>query len=331
MKYFNLFYLAASLSIMMPACDNTEDISGNDVPPVGALPSDEFTLNNLPDEPYKKDAMKLVTEDGYPFYSIELMPDGHYLLCRDEPRILMGVNMDGNGDFSVKAKLTRSRTTTYEDGTIDIFGIGTYGKFNKSGDLITINDRDYRTIEIDLNDPAKIKVDSEPISVIKVAQEQTTDATKSLCRTWNFNSQEIWAYFNGKYVAHGKQTIDNNRNVDTYFKGILGLEKYDFFDDYPCYKTVFTTYGTYISFYTDDTTEYALWEWIDEAKGIMKYEDSILNDDYDNEWNGQVSIRFKGNQMRVYEDFSGYDYEYEYNSRNVSVSTLTAVGASATN
>ena len=89
--------------VVMPACSDSDDeISGNDTPPAGALPSAEFEPNSLPDEPYAEDAIRIVAEEEYaPFYALELMPDGNYLLTTARimfmlllcmlPRMLTGI------------------------------------------------------------------------------------------------------------------------------------------------------------------------------------------------------------------------------------------------
>ncbi len=81
MKIRHLFYLLASLSMVMSACETDNEISGNDTPPEDAIPSAEFHPNNLAAGTYTEDAIRIVSEDEYndPFSSIELTPDGYYL------------------------------------------------------------------------------------------------------------------------------------------------------------------------------------------------------------------------------------------------------------
>lgn len=92
-------------------------------------------------------------------------------------------------------------------------------------------------------------------------------------------------------------------------------------DDELCYKVVFTSAGTYICFYLDGTSEVSLWKWTDEKKGTFHYED-LLDDDYDEDYGGDVTVRFAGKQMRVYETVT--DTAEGMEVKVVSVSTLTA-------
>ena len=86
--------LFIALGIVMPACtDSDDEIGGNDTPPAGALPSAGFEPNNLPDEPYAEDAVLIVAEERYaPFHTLELMPDGSYLLTYNSPNCFFNVS-----------------------------------------------------------------------------------------------------------------------------------------------------------------------------------------------------------------------------------------------
>lgn len=66
----------------------------------------------------------------------------------------------------------------------------------------------------------------------------------------------------------------------------------------------------------------SLWQWTDEEQGTLHYEDVAGSDDYDDEWDGYVTIRFAGRQMRVYEDYTEVDEDGT--GRIVMVTTLTA-------
>ena len=341
MKIKFLYHILFAVSILtMSACTKSDDEGGNDTPPAGSLPSAEFKPNNLPDEPYAEDAIRIEAQDEQaPFYAIELMPDGYYLLSTTRPHYYASsvhVATKADGSFSISKKRNngamRARSTRADDGTIILSTGEKYGKFTKLGD------KKYRLsngVEIDLKDATgsdkKVTYKNYDGSVsnvyVKVSEPVLEAAQKSLCRTWNVNSFEIWAYLKGNYIAHGKQTL-NNGKVDTYFKAIggdfLGLSKEDFFDedDEFCKKVIFTSMGTYICFYLDGDAEVALWQWVNQKQGILHYEDSKNNDHYDEEWDGYVTIRFAGNQMRIYED---YVYEGDYgNPRIVAVNTLTA-------
>lgn len=337
MKLKFLYHILFAVSILtMSAC--TEDESGNDdTLPAGSLPSAEFKPNNLPDEPYAEDAIRIEAQDEQaPFYAIELMPNGHYLLSTHSYYYASSVRVatKANGSFSISKKhnngIVRTRSTRADDGSITLTGGESYGKFTKLGN------KKYQLengVEIDLTgitgSDKKITYKNYDGSVsnvyVKVSEPILGAATKSLCRTWNYNSFEIWGYWNNSYIAHGKQTLDSGK-VHSDFKAIdlSGFDREDFLDDDNefCEKVIFTSMGTYICFYLDGSVERALWQWADEAQGTLHFEDS-KDDEYDDEeYDGYVTIRFAGNQMRVYEDY--VEKDEGGNFRIVAVNTLTA-------
>lgn len=339
MKLKFLYYILFAASILtMSACAESDDKGGNDTPPAGSLPSTEFKPNNLPDEPYAEDAIRIEAQNEQaPFYAIELMGDGYYLLSSTRPYYSFPVSVAAKSDGSISvskkrnSKVVRSRATRADDGTITLSTGETYGKFTKLGD------KKYRLsngIEIDLmdatgSDKTVTYRDYDGLIstvYVNVSEPISEDATKSLCRKWNIDSLEFWAYWNGTYVAHGKQTITNG-NVDSYFHAIGGnlLDRDDFIDDdtEACTKMVFTPIGTCICFYADGDVERVGWQWVDKGQGIMHYEDLETNEYYDDERDdGYFTIRFAGNQMRIYEDYTCFDDDIKM--RTVGVNTLTA-------
>lgn len=146
MKLHYLFCVMLPLSMMFSACDSDEPPNGkdgNDTVTEGPAPSAEFTLNDLPDEPYAEDAIRIVAanENESPFYSLELMPDGTYLLCTARPYASyapsVSVKAEADGSISMfkprKSKAVRTRSAANENETLDM-GYGTeYGKFTKLG------------------------------------------------------------------------------------------------------------------------------------------------------------------------------------------------------
>jgi hypothetical protein len=316
-KYLYTIAIATSL-LAMSACTTSDDDSENANIPTGALPSAEFSLNNLPDEPYAEDAIRIETQDeAAPFYALELMSDGHYLLNTTRP----------------KYTFKRAKSARTDDGTISLSDGEYYGEFSKVGakryklrngdeiDLMNATGSE-KTVTYTRGDggTSVVYVDvSEPIA---------DDATRSLCRTWDYNSFELWAYWNSIYIYHGKQTIVDGK-VESDFKTIgdnyLDYDEDDdeelFYEIIVPYKMVFTTTGTYLCFYTNGETLESLWQWEDATKGIMFYNRSVdENSLYTAD--GNVSIRFAGNQMRIYEDYNYYNEGYKF--RYVIVNTLTA-------
>lgn len=329
---FKSFYMFAALSIIMSACSKSEDENGggNNSIPNGALPSPEFTLNNLPKEPYADDAVRIVAETAetdLPFYSLELLPDGTYLMSTlpyDYYSAPIQVKTKADGTFTVRnpRKTRRLASRTDENGTISFWG-GEYGKFEK------ISEKKYRLsggAEIDLSGlGSKIVLytnNNGLVSQVYVNEYAPilNNATQSLCRTWNVNSIEMWAYWNNIYYATAKQTI-NNGSANTTYDVMSGMDfsPYDFFDydDEACYKVIFTDRGTYICFYFDGEIDFRDWKWMDSSQGTLHWYDE--DDDKDD---GYVTVRFAGKQMRVYEDYN--ETEDGMSGRIIFVNTLTA-------
>ena len=141
------------------------------------------------------------------------------------------------------------------------------------------------------------------------------------------NSFETWHYLNGGYIAHGKQWITNgvvSHNIDLspaaqkwdYDKDdVLPAKDYEF-----CKRVIFSS-STYLCFYVDGTAEVSGWDWRDRSNGTLYYYD-LFDQDNTDKWDGYVTVRFKGSQMRVYEDYSEPEGGMKF--RMINVSTLTA-------
>lgn len=349
MKFRHLIFVSVSLCLMATACSDTDDEVASSLPN-GATPSSTFAPNNLPDEPYADDAVLLTVSQGEaPFSSLELMADGHYLLLTDNsvydaaPSVFVGTEGDGRMAMRKSHAVKRTRGVSDDDGTISIPN-GKYGTYEKIGD------KTYRLsngLEVSLSnatdslsgaaDSLSDATDSQLAwrwyanadgtwsrVYVDMTKPAVGDMARSLCRAWRYNSLEMWGFMNGAYVVHGKQTLSDDGHVDTYFKGYYDYERDDFLDeDYElCYKVVFTTAGTYICFYLDGDMDIARWSWVDRAQGTLYYEDIMGSEDYDDEWNGYVTVRFAGRQMRVYEDRT--EREDGVTGRLVVVNTLTA-------
>lgn len=140
------------------------------------------------------------------------------------------------------------------------------------------------------------------------------------------NSFETWHYLNGAYIAHGKQWITNgvvSHNIDLS----PAAQKWDYDKDDVldedsefCYRVIFSTNNTYICFYMDHTAEVAKWEWTNPYNGVLHYWDPWDSDNSD--WEGDTTVRFKGKQMRIYENYNWS--ENGFSLHMIGVNTLTA-------
>lgn len=338
--------LIALASLGFVACDSDNDEQEAKVPS-GATPTQEFTFGDCEDEAHAEDAMKLNVEswDGYTtpdFTSIEFFGDGHYLittpLAHLAPERTVSVAREADGSTAIfKKHATKHLKTraTDNNGTMDIdngkYQYGTYTRVNAH----TYRLSDNSVIEF-LNDMEEGKGEvtytssdgtRSNVYVSFATQDKSATPNRSLCRSWNFDSFEMWAYMNGAYMAHGKQWMENGRvHHNTKLSPSAkkwGIEEDDFFDpdtEY-CYRMIFSPSGTYVCFYMDGDVEVACWEWSNQNDGIMHYWDPY---DYEAEddWSGDVTVRFKGKQMRIYEDYS--ETEEIMTIHTIVVKTLTA-------
>lgn len=341
MKVKNLFYLFVSTCLVLSSCSSDDDNNGNNSLPEGALPSAEFKTNNLPDEPYAEDAVKIVTtENDAPFYSLELLADGHYLLCTTRPSDnntnKISVKKESNGSFSIhksrEARTMHTRSVADDSGTTNLGNGMIYGSFtNPGGKIYRLSDGS----EVDLSEltgaDKKVTYKNPDGSVsnvyVSVSNPVSDNAARSLCRAWNLNSIELWGFVNNVYIVHAKQTLLDNGKVERYFKAsqskLLDIEEDDFLDpdDEMCYKIIFSQNGTYICFYRDGTSDVMNWEWTDKSQGtIHTWEEVHYSwEEFDELFS---TVRFAGKQMRIYSDVT--DSEAGNTTRLVEVVTLTS-------
>lgn len=338
--------LIALASIGFVACDSNDDEKEAKVPS-GATPTQEFTFGDCEDEAHAEDAMKLNVEswDGYTtqdFTSIEFFGDGHYLittpLAHLAPERTVSVAREADGSTAIfKKHATKHLKTraTDNNGTMDIDN----GKY-QYGTYTRVNAHTYRLSDnsvIEFLDDVKegngqVTYTSRDgtqsnVHVNFATQDKSATPNRSLCRSWNCDSFEMWAYMNGAYMAHGKQWMENGRvHHNTKLSPSAkkwGIEEDDFFDpdtEY-CYRMIFSPSGTYVCFYMDGDVEVACWEWRNQNDGIMHYW-GPYDHEAEDDWSGDVTVRFKGKQMRIYEDYS--ETEEIMTIHTIVVNTLTA-------
>ena len=336
--------LIALASVGFTACESDENGEyGDEKIPEGALPTTEFTLGNLDDEQYAEDAIKIVakgTAEGHSeFSSIELFGDGHYLMGgtnkykAPQKNVKMEREADGSVSIFKKCGTKRMATRATKNGTI-IFDNGsyTYGTYTReqkgvyrfnNGALL-----DLRKLQEGSSEVVYTNSDGSKSTVyVSYNVDEKPLEMRSICRSWRMNSFETWHYFNGAYIAHGKQWIENgvvSHNVEfSSAAGKWDYDKDDVLDEDSefCYRVIFSTNNTYICFYVDGTAEVSGWDWRDRSNGTLYYYD-LFEQNNTEKWDGYVTVRFKGSQMRVYEDYT--DSEGVMSSRMICVSTLTA-------
>ena len=332
---FRSFFLLACASLMMSACigiDPDDDKDGgtppsgtSNTPPSGALPSAEFTLNDLPAESYANEAVRIEAKESesgdLPFSTFELFPNGTYLMTYSYNYDYSETNSlktraDSSAVFHQRTGTLLTRSAADDNGTTYFYG-GEYGTFE------VVRHKVYRLSngdEIDLTELGESQIyysrgGRTSTVYVEETSSRSSDATKSLCRTWDFNSLEMWVYLNGKYVDHVKIVPDSGNYGDDE----LAEELADALGDAVADKVIFSKNGTYLLITPDGSAHLRNWRWQDEQNGILYWSDNSMGGQTD----GSLTVRFAGKQMRFYED---YTTNAEGNSvRMVIVTTLTAV------
>lgn len=256
-----------------------DDIISDEDLPKGVLPSEEMTYGSAADEKYAAHAARFTFESNadFPYESIELFGDGRYLISR--------------------TSYTRSDDALYvEDG------------YTVTEDNIYILEN-FGTLKIEENaDGYNLIFDNTAGNRISIVYAEKTpaitgDATKSLCRTWRIDTIEDWMYLGSKLIIKTKYHGGENPRIE----GSVGVTEEDMKDklDNICKEMRFSPYGTYYCTYNNGTTHVSTWKWGDEDQGILFFDWEQGEQD-----EGYVTIRFSGNQLRTYEDYSFDIVEY---------------------
>lgn len=324
-------FIIAIASFAFMACSNDDD--GNQMRiPDSAKPSAKFTFGNFENEQYANDAVKMDVTNwnngstAPEFKSIELFADGHFLITKanagNAPKskrmATRAIGINGSDDFDnalyIYGTFTRekegvyrlSNNTRIEIKEGSVVGYTTVTYTNSKGIDITI------TVNIDIN-------------------YKPDDAVRQICRSWRMDSQEIWLYTDKAYIGYGKQWIDNffkvKQDITITPEGKQwGFDEDDILDDDDyCRRVIFSPCGTFMCFYQDGDVEIGRWEWRDKQNGILRcYEpfefgDDDLDDDDDYM---DMTVRFDGKQMLMYNDYM--DEENDINYKVYSVSTFSA-------
>lgn len=321
---YSFIIMLASLGFV--ACDS-DDNQNQATYPDGAKPPTEFTLGNNDDEQNAKDAVKLDVKtwgDGksdQEFSSVELFADGHFLLTTPKA--------------GKATKRTERLTTRATDigGTIEIEnGMYIYGTYTREKDgayklsnqtTIRIKDNGVTgvtTITYTNRHGVDITV------VVSIDFKYKPDpAVRQLCRSWRMDSSETWFCADDVCFAHAKQWLKLGR---VYQDATIspegkkwGFDEDDILDDKGdyCYRFILSPCGTYMSFYMDGDVEIGRWEWKDMQNGILRCWEPMEygDDDY-----ADVTVRFDGKQMRLYQDYT--DEEDGKRFRVFGVSTFSA-------
>ena len=228
---------------------------------------------------------------------------------------------DINGSVDFDNGLYIYGTFTHEKDGVYKLSNGTKIKIDKNGDVVGVVTVTYTNCNgVDIT-----------IIVNVDFNYKTDEAVRQLCRSWRMDSQEAWLYTDKAYIGYGKQWLDNffkvKQDITITPEGKQwGFDEDDILDDDDyCRRVIFSPCGTFMCFYQDGEVEIGRWEWKDKRNGILRcYEpfefgDDDLDDDDDYM---DMTVRFDGKQMRMYNEYM--DEEDNLNYKVYSVSTFSA-------
>lgn len=323
-------FLIAIASFAFMACSSDDDGQQIRVPD-SAKPSSKFTFGNFDDEKYANDAVKMDVTNwnngstAPEFKSIELFADGHFLITKanagNAPKskrmATRATDINGSDDFE---------NALYIYGTFKLEKEGVYKLSNntrieiKKGSVVGYTTVTYTNSNgVDITITVNIDINHKP-----------DNAVRQICRSWRMDSQEVWLYTDKAYIGYGKQWLEMLRvkqNITVTPEGRQwGFDEDDILDDKGdyCRRVIFSPCGTFMCFYQDGEVEIGRWEWKDKQNGILRcWEPFDLDDDDDDADDYMdMTVRFDGKKMLMYNDYM--DEENDINFHVYSVSTFSA-------
>ena len=341
---YSFFIALACLGFV--ACDSDDNDQTKNLPE-RSKPSTKFTVGNCEDEQNAKDAIKLdvkTWDDGKTdkeFVSVELFGDGHFLITT--PNALTAQKRAADGPRKAGSILNRSNKSPLlarvgeNNGTDNIDnGLYIYGTYTRVKDgvyklsnntMIEIKDGAVKgTATVTYTNRYGVSI----TIVVSVDYNYQQDAAmRQLCRSWKFDESEVWLYADDFCFGYGKQWMTFGR-VQQEITLAPEAKKWGFDEDDVlemddcCKRIVFSPCGRYICFFADHDIEVGRWEWKDIKNGVLRLWEPVDlddDDDDDDDW-ADVTVRFDGNQMHLYQDYM--DKEDGVKFRVLGVSTFTA-------
>lgn len=310
MKVFKFFVLCnlAAAALMCSSCVEdiieTDDIISDDDLPAGVLPSKDFNPGKFVAEKYSDAAAKYnISDPSSSFSSVELFGDGTYLIISKDAayqtQSSVAVAQDVDGGIKVympKSQQKASVSRAYGDYYIS----GGYTVEQKGNYVLD----DFGTLKIDENgDGYNLTFDNQygnRISTVYATKEPAVgdEAAESLCRAWNVNTTESWVYLGSVLLSNVKYIGGDVPRYEGLGDDVSEYEIQEAIDE-SCCKIIFSPYGTYYCEYNNGTVKVSTWKWANKDQGTLFYDWQIGEND-----EGYVTVRFAGNQCRIYEDYT---------------------------
>ncbi len=296
--------VATFISISFTACSSDSDGDGGG--------------SSLTPPEYEHISAKYTVSTASTINSIELTASGNYIIITNSPNYSKGLETLGikKNNFLKMGLITRASYNNI-----------IYGKFQKISETEYYLE-EYGTINITPDDNDSYQIEVTPLNgntiivgARKNEQYTSSTATDKLCRTWEITNLGI-NFKAGDYTFSKTVAADNMkgliRSFISWIEQISG-EKYEgdlselekIGEEYnkvrPTHMT-FTKSGTYTVNYINNAMGVSTWKWEQESKGLLHYSWDIENI-YNQQTGGNVTIKYSGSTMKVYETKNDEDGE----------------------
>lgn len=304
----------AAMTVMPMASCSSDDEGG------GGGGNDDYSgavveNSNFGTPQYESSATRYVADSqSATVQQIELTASGQYMIS---DRSLTGMAKHHSAKAETKkSKLARMATRAY-----DVYSSIAYGTYIKIGDNKYKLDG-YGVIEIvpDANGNAyTIKVTrdngtTENIEAKKTANTASGAMSDMLCRSWKIVKFRMFAKENSRYIFDITATSIRELYVKLNDFASKNDPEYDpsdweYDETEPLPESItFTKTGRYVVFYSTSELAISTWKWSNENTGLLRY--SWNPDRFEDEYAaGDVSVRFKDNQLQLTESEKEYDEE----------------------
>lgn len=265
----------------LTSCEEITDAINSVKVPAEAKPSKTFTLALFAPETNADAVHRFTTsQSSAPFTSIEFFGDGYFLMSNDKTA---RANVD---ELYGKYAMDGNLHYTLDNGdAIDASGLngahGTISYTPKGGESISVS--------------------------VTSDQPLTSEASKTLCRTWRLNTSKYWLSVKGLMAIYRGYSMENGvfKHEDNKVADFIG-EFYDgdlmTADRWPEQVTL-SPFGTYYVRFASGKTLIQEWAWSNESKGTIRTKSDAQFSITDFLKSKDVTVRFVDNSLRLYTEY----------------------------
>lgn len=274
-------FVSAFLAMGLTSCEEITDAINSIKVPAEAKPSKSFTLDKFTAEPNAADARRFATsQSDAPFASIEFFGDGHYLINDGKTSRATATELYGKYEVDANLHYTLANGDVIDASSLD----GSHG-------TVTYTPMNGESVAVSIAADAPL----------------TSDASKTICRTWRLDTSKYWlslkgitALYRGYHLENGALTHEDNKVAD--FIGDIYDDELITLDRWPELITI-SPFGTYYVQFASGKPLTQEWEWGNEATGILKTQSDAQFSITDFLKNKNVTIRFVDGTLRLFTEY----------------------------